>query len=238
MKSMTLTLRQQVGFIAWAVGAVQFFLVHYVVESAWRRPYSWADNNISDLGNVHCGMQAEPELRYVCSPEHGLMIASFVVTGALLIVGVALTWGVWGSGRSRLWARVLLAGTGLGFVLVGLAPADIKENLHVLGALLIMGTGNLGLLLAGVGPARGMLHSLRWVTRLLGALAIGAALLHLSHQYLGFGMGGMERVAVFPILVWTFMVGAFAMYGAGQATTARARNHGWRRSMSTLLRTL
>ncbi|WP_329203316.1 MULTISPECIES: hypothetical protein [unclassified Streptomyces] len=31
---------------------VQFFIIHRITESAWARPYSWARNNISDLGNV------------------------------------------------------------------------------------------------------------------------------------------------------------------------------------------
>ncbi|WP_055552404.1 hypothetical protein [Streptomyces sp. NBRC 110028] len=34
------------------------------------------------------------------------------------------------------------------WVLVGLVPADADEDLHVLGALLIMGVGSVGLLLA------------------------------------------------------------------------------------------
>lgn len=223
MNSTGVTRWSQVGFVAWIVGAVQFFVVHCVVESAWRRPYSWAENNISDLGNLGCGPQAEPELRYVCSPQHSLMNASFVATGVLLIAGVVWTYGVWGRRPGGLWARALLAGAGAGFVLVGLAPADAKENLHVLGALLIMGTGNLGLLLAGFGAAQqGVLHGLRWVTRLLGVLAIGAACLHLSHHYLGLGMGGMERIAAFPILLWTLTLGAVGLYGAGLTPRSRA----------------
>jgi hypothetical protein len=43
------------GSAAWIVGAVQFFATHVIVELAWPRPYSWARNNISDLGNVRCG---------------------------------------------------------------------------------------------------------------------------------------------------------------------------------------
>ncbi|MFF4533044.1 DUF998 domain-containing protein [Streptomyces sp. NPDC001407] len=188
---------------------VQFFVIHVVAESAWARPYSWARNNISDLGNAHCAMQTDPEPRYICSPEHGLMNASFTTLGVLLVIGAALTGGaaLWRRGAAAAVARVLLAGVGVGFVLVGLAPADINENQHALGALLVMGTGNIGLLLAGFALADHVPGALRWMTRLLGITALAACGLFLSEHYLGLGMGGMERVAAFPVLVWALAVG-------------------------------
>ncbi|WP_407703881.1 DUF998 domain-containing protein [Streptomyces smaragdinus] len=80
---------------------MQFFVVHWIAESAWGRPYSWARNNISDLGNAHCAQQLDPEPRYICSPEHGLMNGSFVALGVLFVVGAALTGGVlWRGGRA------------------------------------------------------------------------------------------------------------------------------------------
>ncbi|WP_328923352.1 DUF998 domain-containing protein [Streptomyces sp. NBC_00190] len=187
---------------------VQFFVLHGISESAWARPYSWARNNISDLGNAHCALQPEPEPRYVCSPEHGLMNVSFVALGVLLVVGAALTrGGLWRRGRAAAVARLLLAGAGVGFVSAGLAPADVNENQHLLGALLIMATGNIGLVVAGFGLAEHVPAPLRWGTSLLGVTAITAFGLFLSHHYLGLGMGGMERVAAFPLLFWVLAVG-------------------------------
>lgn len=201
----------RIGYAAWVAGVVQFFVAHRIVESTWARPYSWARNNISDLGNAHCAMQLEPEPRFVCSPEHNLMNASFIALGILLVIGTALTGVLWRRGSAATVARFLLAGAGAGFVLAGLAPSDVHENQHVLGALLIMGTGSIGLLLAGVGLADEVPRSLRWATRLLGLTAITAFGLFLSHHYLGLGMGGMERVAAFPILAWTLAVGILGL---------------------------
>ncbi|MFF9653454.1 DUF998 domain-containing protein [Streptomyces sp. NPDC014622] len=146
--------RVRIGYSAWIVGVVQFFVIHGIAESAWARPYSWARNNISDLGNAHCALQSDPEPRYICSPEHGLMNVSFVVLGVLLVVGAALTGGVlWRRSRAAVVARLLVASAGMGFVLAGLAPADVNENQHVLGALFIMAAGNIGLVVAGFGLA-------------------------------------------------------------------------------------
>ncbi|WP_157869299.1 DUF998 domain-containing protein, partial [Streptomyces hirsutus] len=92
-------LKERIGYVAWVVGVAQFFVVQGIVESAWVRPaYSWARNNISDLGNVHCGLRTWPESRYICSPEHGLMNGSFIALGVLLVVGFVLTGGAGGVG--------------------------------------------------------------------------------------------------------------------------------------------
>lgn len=211
-------MRVRIGYAAWMVGVVQFIVIHGIAQSAWARPsYSWARNNISDLGNAHCALQTDPESRYVCSPEHDLMNVSFVALGVLLVVGAALAGGLlWRRGRTATLARLLLAAAGVGFTLAGLAPADVNENLHVLGALLIMAAGNIGLVLAGFGLAEHIPAPLRWGTSLLGATAIVALGLFLSQHYLGLGMGGMERVAAFPLLLWVLAAGV-------RGVTRRAR---------------
>ncbi|WP_051803967.1 MULTISPECIES: DUF998 domain-containing protein [unclassified Streptomyces] len=201
-------MRVRIGYSAWIVGVVQFLVIHVIAESAWARPYSWARNNISDLGNVHCALQPEPEPRYICSPDHDLMNASFITLGALLVVGAVLTGGaLWRRGPAAAVARLLLAGAGVGFVLAGLAPADVNEDQHVLGAFLIMATGNIGVALAGLALADHVPAPLRWGTSLLGVTAVSAFGLFLSHHYLGLGMGGMERVAAFPLLFWACAAG-------------------------------
>lgn len=201
-------MRVRIGYSAWIVGVAQFFVIHWIAESAWVRPYSWAGNNISDLGNARCALQPDPEPRYICSPEHGLMNGSFAALGVLYVVGAALTGGaLWKRGRAPAVARLLLAGAGVGFGLAGLAPADVHENQHVLGALFIMAAGNIGLIVAGFGLAEHVPPPVRWGTSLLGVTAITAFGLFLSHHYLGLGMGGMERVAVLPLLFWALVVG-------------------------------
>ncbi|TMU96477.1 DUF998 domain-containing protein [Streptomyces sp. DASNCL29] len=216
-------MKYRIGYAAWVAGVAQFFVAHVIAESAWARPYSWARNNISDLGNAHCAMQSEPEPRYICSPEHGLMNASFITLGTLLAVGVFFTGcAVWRRGLSPLVARWLLACAGMGFVIAGLAPADVHENQHVLGALLIMAMGNIGLVLAGVGLADDVPGPLRWATSLLGVTALIAFGLFLSHRYLGLGMGGMERVAAFPLLVWALVTGVRGLFH--QATRMRMQD--------------
>ncbi|WP_050779983.1 DUF998 domain-containing protein [Streptomyces sp. C] len=230
-------MRVRIGYAAWAVGVVQFFVVHRIAESAWTIPYTWAGNNISDLGNALCALQPDPEPRYVCSPEHGLMNLSFIALGIFLLAGIALTGGggggsPWRSNRAGVAARLLLAAGGVGFVLVGLAPADVNENQHVLGALLIMASGNTGLVLAGFGGLQDQVPALlRRGAALLGVTALTALGLFLSHHYAGLGMGGMERVAALPLLLWSLAAALRGLAGhtgrmGGATTRAHLRHAG------------
>lgn len=137
-----------------------------IAAAHWDSPFSWWDNNISDLGEVR-------------APWHVYANASFVLTGVLLGIGVV--------GHTRGAARVLLLAGSAGYLLAGFFPADTNENSHVLGAFLIMGAGNLGLLL---------------VSRPLGVVAaVGTA------GFLVLEAPLLERVAVFPLLLWAGATG-------------------------------
>ncbi|MFF4607245.1 DUF998 domain-containing protein [Streptomyces sp. NPDC001339] len=210
----------RIGAAAWLLAAVQILVVQLVVESGWHTPYSWAQYNISDLGNVLCQIWDSTRPRYVCSPLHDAMNISFVVHGALLLAGTLLTGACWGRSRISAGARILLAVSAGGWVLVGLVPADIDENLHVLGAMLIMGLGNLGLLCAGFAPADSLFGRLRPLTLAMAALAVLAAWMFFGQHDPGMGMGGLERIAAFALDAW-ILVMALAILRA----RARARSH-------------
>ncbi|MFF3768133.1 DUF998 domain-containing protein [Streptomyces sp. NPDC001922] len=213
----------RIGAVAWVVGTVQFFVVQLVVEAAWRTPYSWGSNNISDLGNVHCQVWDTSRPRYVCSPLHSMMNMSFAVHGALLLAGIVLTGVCWGRGGVARAARILCGTGGAAFVVVGLVPADVDENLHVLAALFIMGVGNVGLLCAGFVRRDSLFGRLRPVSLLAGAVAVISAGLFFAQQDPGIGLGGMERVAVFTLDAWTLVMAVAIRRSRGDATAPPAR---------------
>lgn len=186
----------------WIAAAPLFLAANVVAGLPWDPPYSWATGNISDLGNATCGLWDTTRPRYVCSPWHGFMNTAILLTAVMLAIGaVSLL-------RGRL-ARVLLLLTALGYALAALYPADVNENAHFLGALLIMGTGNAGLVIAAFAlPAH--LRPGRWLrdwTLIMAGIAIVGTVLFFGRLGLGIGVGGMERVAVFPLLIWASVVG-------------------------------
>lgn len=200
------------GAAALVLGTVQFYAAHLIVESAWPRPYSWA-YNLSDLGNVTCGVwNGSDNPRYVCSPLHALMNASFMAHGVLVVLGLILTWRLWRTSTATVASRFFLALAGVGFFLAGRYPADVNENPHVLGAFLIFFVGNLGLMLAER-PLVKSAPGFRLVSFALGALGLVASILFLNHRYLGLGMGGMERLAVLPLQLWFLLTGVLVWRG-------------------------
>lgn len=184
---------------SWILVAPVFLAANLIAGLPWHPPYSWATGNISDLGNVTCGLWDTTRPRYVCSPWHGVMNAGFLLTAALLAVGsVALL-------RGRL-ARVLLLLGALGYAFAGLYPADVNENAHFLAALLIVVVGNVGLILAAFVLPDPRPWMRDW-TLLMGGIAMTATALFFAQAGLGIGVGGMEHVAAFPLHVWATVVG-------------------------------
>ncbi|MEV0900522.1 DUF998 domain-containing protein [Actinoplanes sp. NPDC049802] len=197
-----------IGALCLAAAAPLFLAANVVVGWGWDDPaFSWAAHNISDLGNVTCGVWDTTRPRYVCSPWHSAMNVAFVVTSALLIAGLVLTWRMWGPGRGARWSRWLLLSGSAGLGLAGLFPADSNENMHLLGALLVFGCGNAGLVIAGCARDGTLPSGLRPVTLALGLLGTAGSVLFLAQHGLGLGVGGMERVAVFPMPVWACYAG-------------------------------
>jgi hypothetical membrane protein len=98
---------------------------------------------------------------------------------------------------------VLLLLAAIGYGLTGAFPADVDENQHFLGALLVLVVGNVGLLVAAF-ATRGRARA--W-TLVAAGVAIAAAVLFFDKQSTGIGLGAMERLAVFPLPVWACCAG-------------------------------
>jgi len=214
---MLLTRPAILGALCWLVAGPLFLAANVMASLGWRDPrFSWATNNISDLGNVHCGVWDTTRPRYVCSPWHGPMNAAVILTGILLAAGILLAWraaaraarsaGAGSAGGSAVAARaamVLLLFASVGYGLAGAFPADVDENPHFLGALLVLVVGNVGLLVAAF-ATRGRARA--W-TLVAAGVAIAGAVLFFDQQSLGIGLGAMERLAVFPLPVWACCTG-------------------------------
>ncbi|MEV4658898.1 DUF998 domain-containing protein [Micromonospora sp. NPDC049301] len=205
---MNLNRTGRLGALCWVAALPVFLVASLVTGLRWRHPsYSWATHNISDLGNVHCGIWDSSRPRHVCSPWHPLMNAAVLATAVLLAAGLLLTWRMLGRGSLVRSAQTLLLLGTAGYALAAAYPADVDENLHVLGAFLIMGLGNLGLLLAGFAPGTTLLGRWRRLTLAAGLTALAGTVLFFAQQGVGIGVGGMERVAVLPFPLWACCLG-------------------------------
>lgn len=227
LSRLRLSTSARLGAGCWAVAAPLFLTANVVTGLGWHHPsYSWSADNISDLGNVHCGAWDTTRPRYVCSPWHPLFNMSMLVTAALMAAGLILTWRALGRGPLVRTAQILLLLAMTGYALAGRFPADVDENQHFLGALLIMGMGNLGLPLAASAPRDTVLGRLRVPTLVTGLTALTGSVLFFGQRGLGVGLGTMERLAVFPLTIWCSCLGILLLVQGTREQHPKQRHPG------------
>jgi hypothetical membrane protein len=192
-----------VGPTFWVI-SLQYFVTQLAVASGWPRPYSWLHNAISDLGNTACGIYGD---RYVCSPYYTWMNASFIVLGATMVAGSLLIYQEFRKSRASLAGFSFMGLAGIGTILVGLFPENTISALHSLGAILPFLIGNIGLIVLGL--SLDISRSFRIYSVLSGVVALVALPLFYTHNYLGLGLGGMERLTAYPQTVWLILFGMY-----------------------------
>jgi hypothetical membrane protein len=198
----------RIGGMVWML-SVQFFVAQVVVQSAWTTPFSIARNYISDLGNTTCGLYPRGAGRYVCSPWHAGMNASFVLQGLSIAAGMVLVRAAFPAGIARRAGSVLLVSAGLGNVAVGLFPEDVNILGHELGAAVFLVLGNAGMIALGVALGRSRRHpALASYSLLSGAVGEASTWLFISGHDLGLGVGGMERLAAYALPLWSIVIGS------------------------------
>ena len=208
----------RIGAAVWLL-AIQFFISQFVVQSAWTTPFSVTENYISDLGNTACGPYPAGSRMYVCSPWHALMNASFIILGLTILLGAVLIRGAFRPGRMRAVGLSLVVLAGLGLIAVGLFPENINIAAHRIGAGVQFISGNVGLVVLGAltlqanRPAAMAIYSIA-----SGVVGLLATVLLVSEQYLGAGIGGMERFAAYPLPLWLMVAGTYFLRHQQQTT--------------------
>jgi hypothetical membrane protein len=199
--------RESIGAFAWIL-TLQFFVAQGVVQYSWTTPFSLAHNMISDLARVTCGpLLRAPGIDVACSPWHAIMNASIILNGFLIPAGAYLTRRAWPAKRLMHVALLMIALTAPGHVAVGLFPSDTGPAMHMLGAGVILVLGNPGIVVAGLAMWSAM-RGLAIGSLILGTGGIVGTLLFLNDVDLGIGLGGMERVAFYPLPLWCALMGA------------------------------
>lgn len=195
------------GPVLW-ISSIQYFIIQLIVISAWTVPHSWSDNFISDLGNTECGTYAGLA---VCSPLHALMNVSFVTFGVTMLAGALILTRHFSKTKLSTAGFSMMVLAGVGTIFVGVFPENTIGWLHMFGAILGLGVGNLSVLLLGIG-LREIHPALRTYTIASGVVSLSAFILFASGIYLELGRGGMERMVSYPFTVWMIVFGLYAFH--------------------------
>jgi hypothetical membrane protein len=193
------------GAILWIVATVQFVVAMAVTQIGYGSSYSLTQNYISDLGANLCGVFSG---RYICSPWHLVFDASAVLFGLLVILGVILVRTGFPPRGTRTVGLGLLAIAAAGSIGVGLSPETYNLTVHSLSAAIAFVVGGVSLIVLGIA----MFRDTRWdgfraYTMLSGLVGLVAFALFEAKAYGPLGVGGMERLIVAPVLLWTVVVG-------------------------------
>jgi hypothetical membrane protein len=217
------TRRNVLAASALLLAVATFVVAEAVTAAAWDHPaYSYANDFVSDLG-----VSGPPTVfkgHAVHSPLAVLLNTAFIVNGALVVVAAALLLRPRGQGRLAQWHRRLLIGYGLGLCIAAIlheAP-DWMLPWHAFGATLAIGGGNIAVFLTG--RLGGRLGLPSWLARVftgLGAVGLAfflivQALVVVDSTVLPHGIGALERVAAYPLLLAQLVGGLGLLVEAAQ----------------------
>ncbi|MFP3044729.1 MAG: DUF998 domain-containing protein [Thermocladium sp.] len=176
------------------VGAVGFILAMNVAEFLFPG-YSVSNNYISDLGAMCRAGSCT-----IVQPSSIIFNTSMVILGILIIAASML---LLKSKAFKLFP-IFFAISGIGAVMVGIFP-EYTGSLHSISALIVFLFGGL----AAISSYKLQRTPMNVISILLGITTLGALALYIEGKYLGLGPGGMERMIVYPALLWGIIIGSY-----------------------------
>jgi len=198
------------GPIVFIASALYFFAQ---IAVAWvfnpsHPQYNVVTNTISDLGNTACGPYGT---EYVCSPRHLTMDIAFFLLGIVMASGSILLYQEFkgrkrGEERAAFIGFLLMGIGGVGAMLVGLFPENVNSTMHITGAALAIGVGNVGIFVMGA-VLSDLPEAMRRYMLVFSTISATALVLFASHKYFGIGGGTMERIAAYPETIWLITFG-------------------------------
>lgn len=186
------------------VGVAQFILTKIVLETIYPG-YLVGQQAISDLGNWG-----------LAGNFAAVFSASAILLGVFIMAGAYFN----GHGSKNRCFTALLAIAGVGNVVVGVVAENVIPSVHSIFALIMFASWAVAALLS----YKFVKSPFSYVSVTLGAVSLLMLVLSLLGQRvsssfaLGLGMGGMERLVVYPLWFWTLGFGAY-LIGESSDTT-------------------
>lgn len=192
--------------IVFFVATAQFFVGMLIAEALYPG-YSISGNYISDLGATCTDTMG----CVIHQPTANIFNGSIILLGLLAIFGAYLLWRA----SMGLILSILVALLGVGTIGVG-TLTEVYGVAHSIVSLIAFLFGGLGAIWAYTVVK----SPFRYVSVILGVAVLAALVLYVSNTMLGLGVGGMERMVVYPEILWGLGFGAHLTAYSPQAATA------------------
>jgi hypothetical membrane protein len=174
----------KVAGVLFFIAATQFFLLLIVAEALYPG-YSISKNYISDLG---------------VGPSSTVFNVSIFLLGLLSIIGTYFLQRAF----NRKVVTILLTIAALAAMGVGIFTEN-SESMHMFVSFFAFFFGGLSTIFS----CRLMKYPFNIIVIVLGLMSLLALILFIGNIYIGLGVGGMERMIVYPILIWMLGFGGF-----------------------------
>jgi hypothetical membrane protein len=193
---------RQIAGVLLFVGAVQFVFGLNIAEDLYPN-YSVSMNYVSDLGancNVTCN---------IVQPTSTIFNSSVFILGLLVVTG---TFFIVRAYRTKLFS-ILLFLAGMGAMGVGIF-SETSLTMHWIASLIAFLFGGL----SALASYKIEKTPKRYFSMLLGTLTLASLSLFISGRFLrignflGLGPGGMERLIVYPVMLWAIGLGSYMMH--------------------------
>ncbi|MEM0097743.1 MAG: DUF998 domain-containing protein [Candidatus Micrarchaeaceae archaeon] len=168
------------------------FIIAMIVSEALYPSYSISKNYISDLG---IGGTA-----YIFN-------TSIIIFGMFVLISSYTIFLKFR--RHQFLATMILAGVGA--IGVGIFPEGSPLNLHLAMSLIAFLFGGLSSILS----YKIIKLPLNFISISCGAITLIALVLYILNVYYSLGPGGMERIIVYPILLWAIAFSGYLMASNG-----------------------
>ncbi len=203
------------------VAAAQWVLLVIVAETQYPN-YSPQHNFLSDLGaTCHRGLSLTPITPCVIvSPSSLIWDTTLSLMGLLSLVSAVLFYGA----TRKKGFSILFGIWGLGALIAGAVPENLLLSVHELASLAAFLGGGIAAIVA----FWFLKSPLKYLSLVLGLFSF-ASVIPVTFEgpffrwngIFGLGLGGIERMVVYPIIIWEIAFGAYLMSGA--LSTSRAK---------------
>jgi hypothetical membrane protein len=192
------------------VAAAQWVLLVIVAETQYPN-YSIQHNYLSDLGaTCHRGLVLTPCV--IVSPSSSIWNTSLALMGLLSLVSAIMFYGT----TRKKGFSILFGIWGLGALIAGAVPETLL-SVHELAS----DAAFLGGSIAAIGAFWFLKSPLKYVSVILGLFSFASFIpvtfagpFFRWNGIFGLGLGGIERMVAYPIVIWEIAFGAYLMSGA------------------------
>jgi len=183
------------------VGAAQF-LVGMLLAEALYPGYSISGNYISDLGAYCNGVFPNAGVCVIYQPTSNVFNTSVFLLGVLLVISAYLFWR---PDKMKVFSALVLL-TGIGAMGVAVFPETNPIAHEIASDIAFLFAG-----LAAIWGYRLAKAPMSYFSVILGAVNLVAIVLFTANILFGLGVGGMERMIVYPVVVWAIGIGGYFM---------------------------